>query len=606
MGLGYDTKKMIYSAIGLLLLFFIIVFINVIMSYANLRWDLTEDRIYSLSKGTRHIISTIKTPVTIKFFYSRSNPHVPTYIKLFAKRVQEFLEEYEYASKGKIRLEIYDPRPDSDEEEWAEKYGLKAMETGEGDKVYCGLVFAALDRIDKIAFLDPSEEELLEYKITRAIYNLQHPEKRVIGIISGLPVFGGKNAGREWLFIKELKKTYKVKEIKKDAKKIDNDVDLLLVIYPRNIGAALEYAIDQFIVSGKNALIFVDPYCLSDTKGTGMLKKASLQRLFSAWGIGFDPGKVIADLQQSTYIRSHNMVKESPVIITAREKAFNKSLVLTSGLDNMLLPATGAIEKKSSCKLGFEPLIHSSKDSDLVSIFFMTMGTDYVRKRVTPKGKEYPMAVMLNGSFKSAFPEGPPKGVDNKAHIKEGKRKSSVIFVGDSDLLSDDFYVQRTSFLGFVIKRIFNDNLNFLLNACEFLTGNQDLISLRTRGKFDRPFTTVLKLKAKAQRKWLEKEKELEQQVETLNKRLQELQKRKKKSERFVLSPEQEKEIERFRQQKVRIQHELKEVRKRLRADIERLGLILKFINMFLMPFIISLFGIGLAIYRQRKAYQGK
>ena len=605
MKMGYDKKRMIYSVVGLILLFFILVFVNVIISYANLRWDLTENRIYSLSKGTRHILSHIKTPVTIKFFYSRSNPHVPTHLKLFAKRVQEFLEEYEHAAKGKIRLEVYDPKPDSDEEEWAEKYGLRSVETGEGDKIYLGLVFTEADRVDRIPFLDPAEEQVLEYKITRAIYNLQHPEKKVIGIISGLPVFGDKKGTKEWLFIKELKKQYKVEKIKQDAKSIDKDIDLLLVIYPKDIKSALEYAIDQFVLSGKNALIFVDPYSLSDT-GTGMLKKASLKRLFSAWGIAFDSGKVVADLQQSTYIRSHGRIQESPVIITARDKAFNKSVILTSGLDNMLLPVIGAIEKKKSCKVAFEPLIQSSKDSDLVSVFFVTMGTEYVSKRINPKGKKYPLAVMLNGSFKSAFPEGPPKGVDKKGYIKEEKGKSTIIVVGDCDLLSDDFYVQKTRLLGFVIRRIFNDNLNFLLNALEFLTGNQDLISLRTRAKFDRPFTVVLALKAKAQERWLEKEKELERQVETLNERLQELQKRKKEAEKFILNPEQEKEIEKFRQQKIRIQHELKEVRKRLRADIERLGLILKFINILLMPICICLFGIGFAIYRQRRARQGR
>jgi len=606
--MGYDKRRLVYSVAGLIVLFFIILFVNIIISYANLRWDLTEDKLYSLSKGTKHILSQLKFPVTIKFFYSKSNPHIPTYLKLYAKRVKEFLEEYEHASKGKVCVEVYDPKPDSDEEEWAEKYGLKPVETAEGDKIYCGLVFLSADRIDKIPFLDPSEEQLLEYKITRAIYNLQHPEKKVIGIISGLPVFGDKKKGtEEWLFIKELKKTYKVKEIKKDAKEIDKDVDLLLVIYPKDIKPSLEYAIDQFILSGKNAIILVDPFCLSDT-GADMLKKATLEKLFSAWGIGFSSKYAVADLKQSTLIRTHGEIKDSPVIITARGSSFDKSHIITSGLDNMLLPVAGAIEKKKKdLKLKFEPLIYSSKDSDLVSIFFVTMGTDIVRKQISPKGKRYPLAVSLTGRFKTAFPEGPPKEVSKEVkQIKEAKNASTVIIVGDSDFICDDFYVQKTKIFGFVISRIFNDNLNFLMNSCEFLTGNQDLISLRTRGRFERPFIKVLELKAKAQQKWLQKEKELEKQVEALNRRLQELEKQKKESERLVLSPEQEREIERFRQEKIRIQHELKEVRKKLRADIERLGFWIKFINMFFMPFMICLFGIGFALYRQKKARQGR
>ncbi len=603
MKLTYDKKRLIYSVIGLILLFFIILLVNILLSFANLRWDLTEEKLYTLSKGTKHIISKIKTPVTIKLFYSRSNPHIPTYLKLYARRVKEFLEEYERASNGKIHIEIYDPKPDSDEEEWAEKYGLKAMETAEGEKIYFGLVFQSADRMDKIPFLDPSEEQLLEYKITRAIYNLQNPKKKVIGIISGLSVFGGQKKD-EWLFIKELKKTYKVKEIKKDAKGIDKDVDLLLVIYPKDIKPSLEYAIDQFILSGKNAIILMDPYCLSESKGVGTLQGEPLKKLFSSWGIRFTYKKAVADLKNSTYIRTQNMIKESPVIITARSDSFDKSNIITSGLDNMLLPIAGSIEKEKDCKLKFETLIHSSKESDLVNIFFVNMGTDFVRRQMNPKGKEYPLAVMLRGRFHSAFKSPPKDAPKDIKQIKEGKKESVVLIIGDSDFIADNFYVQKTNLLGFIISRIFNDNLNFLLNACEFLTGNQDLISLRTRGKFERPFLKVLELKAKAQERWLQKERELEKQVEILNNRLKQLEKQKKESERLVLTPEQEKEIERFRQEKIRIQHELKEVRKNLRADIERLGLCLKFINIFLMPLLISFFGILFALYRRRKARQ--
>jgi len=607
MKLTYDKKRLIYSVIVLILLFFILLFGNILLSFANLRWDLTEEKLYTLSKGTKNIISKIKTPITIKLFYSRSNPHVPTYLKLYARRVKEFLEEYERASNGKIHVEIYDPKPDSDEEEWAEKYGLKAMETAEGEKIYFGLVFQSADRIDKIPFLDPSEEQLLEYKITRAIYNLQNPKKKVIGIISGLPVFGNQKKGKdEWLFIKELKKTYKVKEIKEDAKEIDKDVDLLLVIYPKDVKPSLEYAIDQFILSGKNAIILIDPYCLSESNGVGTLQGEPLKKLFSSWGIRFTYRKAVADLKNSTYIRTKNVIKESPVIITARSDSFDKSNIITSGLDNMLFPIAGSIEKGKNCKLKFETLIHSSKESDLLSIFFVSMGTDFVRRHISPKGKEYPLAVMLSGKFHTAF-KSPPKDTPKDAkHIKMENKKSVVLIVGDTDFIADNFYVQKTNLLGFVISRIFNDNLNFLLNACEFLTGNQDLISLRTRGKFERPFLKVLELKAKAEEKWLQKERELEKQVEILNNRLKQLEKQKKESESLVLTPEQEKEIERFRQEKIRIQHELREVRKNLRADIERLGLWLKFINIFLMPLLISFSGILFALYRRRRSRQGR
>ncbi len=589
-----DIKRIAVSVIEVSLLLFLLILINVLLSYANLRWDITEEKLYTLSEGTKNIISKIKTPITIKFFYSKSNPSVPAYIKLYAKRVKEFLEEYEKEGRGKIRLEVYDPKPDSDEEEWAEKYGLRGIETEGGEKIYCGLVFLSEERIERIPFLDPSEEELLEYKVTQAIYKLQNPKKKVIGILSFLPVFEKK----EWLFVKELRKMYEVRKIKKDVKRIDPDTDLLLIIHPKKIDKNLEYAIDQFILSGKNAIILTDPYCIStETPDIGL--RTGLEDLFSSWGISVVQDKAVADIEQATYVRSGNLIKESPVVITAREGSFSKESVITSGLENMLFPIAGYIEKKKK-DISFETLIHSSKSSDTISVFIVGMGSEFVRKRVKPKGKEYPIAVLIRGRFKSAF-SSPPKGFSKKDHIKEAKKSSAIIVVADSDFLNDDFYVEKTQIFGLVISRIFNDNLNFLLNACEYLTGTEDLISIRTRGRFERPFKKVLELKAKAQKKWLEKEKELEKQAEIINERLKELEKKRKESGKLVLSSELEKEIQRFREQKIRIQHELREVRKTLRADIERLGMILKFINIFLMPLFISFAGIGLAIYRQRK-----
>jgi len=296
---GSEIRKALLSTTGLIAVFFILILINVIVSYANIRWDATENRIYSLSEGTKHILADLTQPVDIQFYYNKNSNNIPNEMKLYATRVRDFLTEYERASHGKIKVEMYDPKPDSDEEEWAQKYGLHAIQTSTGEKIYCGLVFLAADQVGKIEFLDPGKEELLEYDITRDIQRLENPKRKVIGVISGLPVFGNPayarmgqpGAGAEWLFITELKKTYEVKEIPLSSVAIDPAPDLLLIIHPKNISKKLQYAVDQYVLSGGNAIVFVDPYCISDTSRQSYMgpPSSSLPTLFKAWGISFDP-----------------------------------------------------------------------------------------------------------------------------------------------------------------------------------------------------------------------------------------------------------------------------------------------------------------------------
>ncbi|MEJ2024744.1 MAG: GldG family protein [Deltaproteobacteria bacterium] len=277
------------------------------LSTANIRWDATQDHIYSLSEGTRHILSKLSQPVDIQFYYNRSSKEIPDQIKLYATRVREFLSEYEHAAEGKITVQMFDPKPDSDEEEWAQKYDLRAVQTSSGDKIYCGLVFLAADQVGKIAFLDPGKEQLLEYDITRAIQQLQSAKKKVIGVISGLPVFGTPSyggmaqPGTEWTFVKELKKNYEVKEIPLSSTSIDDAPDLLLIIHPKGMSEKLQYAVDQYVLSGGNAMVFVDPYCVSDTAGRSFMGPpgSSLPKLFKAWGVSFDATKVVTDFDQA-------------------------------------------------------------------------------------------------------------------------------------------------------------------------------------------------------------------------------------------------------------------------------------------------------------------
>lgn len=618
---GSEISKTLLSTTGLIAVFFILILINVIVSYANFRWDATEDRIYSLSEGTKHILSKLSQPVDIQFYYNRNSMNIPDEMKLYATRVGEFLSEYEQGARGKIRVQMFDPKPDSDEEEWAQKYGLRAIQTSTGEKIYCGLVFLAADQVAKIEFLDPGKEELLEYDITRAIQRLQNPRKKVIGVLSGLPVFGNPayagmgqpGAEAEWLFITELKKTYEVKEIPLSSSSIDPAPDLLLVIHPNNISKQLQYAIDQYVLSGGNAMVFADPYCVSDTSRQSFMgaPSSSLPGLFKEWGVSFDSTKVVADFDQVTPVRTRdNRVEQSPVMISARNEAFNSGNVVTAGLEDMLFPLAGAVKKAKDSAFEFEPLVRSGKNAMLIDAFKAGMGLDVIRREFVPGKEQLYLCARISGKFKTAFPEGPPKdekGEDKKKQgagqkqLKEAAKACNVIVVGDADLLADRFYVQHGQFLGVTISKVFNDNLNFVSNACETLTGSNDLIALRTRGRFERPFEVVLALQQKAQERWLSKEKELMKQAEETNRKLKELETQKDASQKLIISPEQEKEIAKFKEQKNRINHELKQVRKNLRAEIDDLGNTLKAINIFLMPFCVAIAGLLFAFMRHRR-----
>jgi ABC-type uncharacterized transport system involved in gliding motility auxiliary subunit len=536
----------------------------------------------------------------------------------------------ERASNGMLKLEVIDPRPDSDEEEWAEKYGLQPVQAAGGDPITCGLVFTAADQEETLEWLDPSKEQILEYDVTSIIQGLQNPEKKSVGVITSLPVFGtgaraampGQPPSQEWIFVTEMKKIYNVQEIKPTVRLIDPSLDLLMVLFPKDMSIQLEYAIDQYVLSGGNALIFVDPLCVSYRSGRqqDFMRSSgdALARVFKAWGLEMDTAKAIADYGQPTQVRtSSQKSEENPLMVSARGEAFNRKDVITAGLENMLFPVAGAIkpvEEKDGAATArdysFETLVDSSENAAVVDAFKAFLGADAVKKDFVAAKTHFNIIVRVRGTFNTAFPDGPPKPenpdlppVDLKKYpqLKSGKKPATLVIVSDADMLADNFYVQRRNFFGLNVTEMFNDNLNFLSNSAEMLTGSDELIGLRSRGKMERPFTAVLELRKRAKAQWMDKEKALVQQIEETNRKLQQLEQEKDASQKMIISPKQEAEIAKFKEQRQHISRQLKEVRKNLRADIEALGATLKGINIFLMPLVVSIVGICFAVYRQRK-----
>ncbi|MBU4212912.1 MAG: Gldg family protein [Verrucomicrobia bacterium] len=619
------------SLVGLLALLAILIAVNIILSRVRVRADLTEEKIYTLAEGTRAVLKSLDGPVTLKFFFSGGTAEIPMPLKNFARQVEDLLEEYELASGGKLMVETYNPKPDSDAEEWAQRYGLAGEQLGIMDStLYLGLVAVKGDTLSVLPFLDPRNERMLEYNITRMIARVANPKKPVVGILSSLPVMGVRSfpyamPGQPlpknqppWVAFQDLNKDYEVRQLPAETDAIDPAIDVLIVVHPKAISEKTQYAIDQFVLRGGRLLAFIDPLCLADAMNQeaamGMARPMSdLGRLTAAWGITYEPDKVVADLSASTRVqRSDNSVEENPVFLSLRNSNIDGHDMITSSLELLGLPVAGAFSGTGVEGLSVGSLLVSSDQSALISAMAVQMGVEVIRREFKSGGKRLNMAIRLQGKFKTAFPQGKPKTApdgekkepakpeDTTPALKESAKASTVILVADVDMLYDAFAVQEIPIFGQRVFQPLNDNINFFVNAVEQLSGSADLGQIRARGRFDRPFDRVQELQSEAQQRWMMQERTLQEQLAATKERLESLQSKKDKSQRYILSAEQEQEIAKFKQEQIKTQHELRQVRKNLREGIEELGVKVKVINILAVPVLVCLAGLVFGWYRRQ------
>jgi len=605
---------------SLVLILIIIAAVNILLSGIKIRKDLTEEKLYTLSEGTKQIIKSIEEPITLKLFFNFSMPEVPAPLKQYARQVQDLLQEYKIVSRGKIAVEVLDPKPDSDIEEWAEKYGIAGQQISlNSDKVHFGIAAICGDKEASIPFIDPRNDQLLEYNITRLIYRLQHPEKPVIGLISSLPVMGKKKhpmappsrepGAKPWAIVNELRGDYSIRELEQDIEKIDADINTLVLIHPKDLSDNTLYAIDQFVLRGGHLIVFLDPFCLTEMDLSSKEQfgfstySSDIKKLLDIWGITYQADRIVADLEAATPVRSsQSTVEQNPMWLSLSQRNASKEDVLTAQIESLQLPFAGCFSGASSEDLTFTPLISSSPNSGTINSFAVRMGGDSIRREFRNGAVPLHLAVRLSGKFKTAFPNGKPLPKEQKDQkdqkaaaqsteesLKEGK--STVILVGDVDFIYDRFCLQEINFFGFSAYQPVNDNAIFFANTLEQMAGSEHLISIRSRGKFNRPFDRVIALQQKASAQWIEREKELQAKLEETQRQINEMQTRKDSTQRFILSPEQKQAIEKFKAEEIRIKKELKTVRKNLRSDIETLGAWVKTINIALMPILLAISG---------------
>jgi ABC-type uncharacterized transport system involved in gliding motility auxiliary subunit len=625
-----NVEAILYSTAGVAAMFVLLIAFYVVTSPFKARLDLTAEKAYTLSAGTRHILAKLDSPVTLRYYCSQAG--LPPELKPYAQEIEDLLGEYLQAGKGRILLEKYDPKPDSDAEDSARLNGVQGepVEMG-GDRIYLGLAISQLD--NKVAipsWLDlsrnPSRERLLEYEISRAISRVINPEPATIGIMSALPVMGempnpmlmrmGQQAQQPAVFVSELKKDFKVDEVPMTATQIDADIKVLIVDHPRDISEAAQYAIDQFIMRGGKMIAFLDPHAFFDQKHDQMAQvlgessgQSSLPRLLKAWGLDMDINKVVADANSCVRFPQGAM----PTVPLVSRKGVNEDDPVTSQIDTLEFPFPGAFTGKPADGLTETVLAQSSTNAELVESITAGMNGEQILKDYKGTGIHYVLALRLTGKFKTAFPEGKPaetppgKDEPKPAATDTNQLKEStntaVVLVADTDLLADNVAFSVGNLGGLRIAQPLNGNVNFLLNAVEQLAGDSDLIAVRSRGGLNRPFTRLQELEANAGKQWQDKLKELETLRNATQQKISELQASKQGAaqQQFILSPEQRAELQKYQAAESDYGKQLRQVQKNLRKDTDSLETRIRVLNIGAMPALVALTGIVLSIVKRKR-----
>jgi ABC-type uncharacterized transport system involved in gliding motility auxiliary subunit len=543
---------------------------------------------------------------------------MPVQLRSFAQRVEDLAREFKAVAGGNLIIETYNPKPDSDDEEQAQLDGVEPQQLFSGEQFYLGVVVSQLDRKQAIPAVSMQRERLLEYDMARAIARVGSAERPLLGLMSALPVLGEKfnpmtrQSSEPWVLASELKRDFDVKPVPLTADAIDPSIKVLLLIHPRDLPEATEYALDQFVLRGGKLVAFVDPYAYFDQQQGPMPgmggggSSSTLTRLFKAWGVEMNPGKVLADVVYA----SGNGQRYTPTVLTLNRTAMNRDDVVTSQTEVLLYAFGGAFDVKPVEGLKVSELVKSSPNSMLVDNVVATVSGDAATKGFQSDNKVRPLALRLAGKFKTAFPEGKPKSDDKKGAetkeatgLKESGGENSVILVADVDMLNDGAAVDVQEVFGRRIVVPSNGNLAFAQNMVEQFASGDALTTLRSRADAFRPLTVVREMQARAQEQYLGRLKVLEDELQKTTEKLQELQKARGAAAKgaLIMTPEQQAEIENFRKRVNETRRELKELRKNLRQDAEALVFWTKVLNIALMPLLVVLAGIAVFFIGKRK-----
>ncbi len=619
-------NRSVFSAGILVLLAILFITLTILSSLflKGMRLDLTENKLYTLSEGTLNILGDMGEPVNLYLYFSEDASRELPQFRSYARWVGEVLDEFVERSGGKLTLKRINPMPFTPEEDEAAAYGLQGVPVGaSGETLYFGLVGTnSLDGLQMMPFLQPDKEKFLEYDLAKMVSTLSHPQQKKVGLISGFEMGPGFDPATQsmreaWVVHQQFSQLFDMEDIPPGSAELPDDLDLLVLVHPRDLPDALLYQVDQFVLHGGRLLAFMDPMAESDLGGDPNDPMArmnaggssSLAPLLEAWGVGFDTGKVIGDRDYALQVTT--APGQPPIrhlgILSVGNDGMNDADVATADLQSVNLSSTGWLSVLDGAGSSFEALMQSSESAapiDAARLRFLSNPQD-LAQGFEPSGDRYVLAARVTGQVNSAFDQ-PPEGVS----IVEHKSTSAdgginVVLFADTDILTDRLWVQKQNFLGQTVVNSFADNGTMVVNLADQLLGSSDLIKIRTRASSNQPFDRVEALKRSAEARFLDTEQRLQAELEETERTLTQMQSARQDGELTVLTAEQQAEVQRFVDRKLQIRSELRQVQRNLTSDIEALGMRLKFINIVLVPLLIVFAGLLFGHLRRKRREGG-
>ncbi len=637
----------LFSRIGLLIISIgLVICVLIISSLPSVRIDLTQDDLYSLSPGTKNIVSDLQGPLEIMFFYSESATEDTPQIRTYANRVQELLREIIIASNNRISLSVIDPQPFSEEEDLATQFGIQAVPISQGAPgIYFGLVVAQPEdrennpqgrAAETLPLIRPELEQFLEYEFMKLITKVNEPDLQVVGLLTELDIDGGFDpvagqATAQWMIMDIIRQLYAVQRVDNTAGEIDEEIDILMIVHPQGLSEQMLYAVDQFVMRGGKTMVFLDPNAdsmVSRTQQGNLIPagmSSELPGLLEAWGIEFPGDKVLTDNELA--LRVSMGQGQRPIahlgMLGAQRNFLTQSDSVTSRLETINMSSPGVIRQAAGANTRFEALIVSSSDSMLMDARLLEDVTDpsILFDEFVSEGISHTIAARISGVIETAFPDGRPivevEALDEEIaaldeedtieeepvseHLSSSNSEVNILVFADTDMLSDRMWVQVGQFMGQRIPRPFSNNGDMVINALDNLGGGADLSSIRGRGTYSRPFTRVIQLQRQADDRLRVEEAELLDRLAEAEASLAELNQDENGELVGQVTPEIQAEVDRFNEQMLETRRSLREVQYQLTEDIEQLGANLKLINTALIPVLLSLLALLLSYLRAQR-----
>jgi ABC-type uncharacterized transport system involved in gliding motility auxiliary subunit len=582
----------------------------------GLRFDLTENGLYTLSEGTRNILDELQEPVTVYLFFSEEASRDLPQVRSYAERVDELVAEFANHSKGKLILKRIDPAPFSEQEDQAAAFGLQAVPVGaSGETLYLGLAGSnSLDDVQTMPFLQPSKEQFLEYDLAKMVSSLGNPERKTIGLLSSLsmePAYEPmtQSARDAWVVYEQFSQLFAIDRIDADSGTLPEGLDVLLLVHPKDLDEGMLYQVEQFVLGGGHLIAFLDPFAESD-RGNPNDPMAQMQAgsasslgpLLEAWGVSWDPARVIGDMQYGVGTTRARHIG----ILSVPADGLNDEDIVSADLEIVNFSSTGWFSPVEGAGTVFEPLVSSSENAapmDSSRLRFLTSPADLMTD-FNPTGERYALAARITGPAAASIAA--PEGMGESHIADSGDEGINVLLFADTDLLTDRLWVQKQDFLGQSLVSSFADNGSLAVNAVDNMLGNRDLISIRTRASSGRPFDRVEEIRVAAERSYRATEERLQMELQDTEAKLADLQAAKGEGDMLVISEEQQQEIQRFMDRKLEIRRELRQVQHDLQSDIDRLGTRLKLVNIGLIPVLVMVAALVYGLRRKKRRDQPK